>query len=137
MQSRCQSSRTDVTFHHPLSIFSSCSGCSLVHCFQTRITVELLRYTEVPIARLENPSSRRPIILRRSNSGHLIKVDRKKKGVKGKDKKTGFCSASILSSSMARQPRVDIGLPKNSIPGGSVFGLAYPVSDINSFQIFV
>ncbi|GFX44915.1 uncharacterized protein TNCV_3429641 [Trichonephila clavipes] len=38
--SRCQSPPTDVTFRHPLPVFRVVR-CSSVHCFQTRITVEL------------------------------------------------------------------------------------------------
>ncbi|GFU58293.1 uncharacterized protein TNCV_5139291 [Trichonephila clavipes] len=61
---RCRSSRTDITFRCPLPVFR----CSSVHCFQTCIIVELFRCTRSPIARQENPPSRRPIILPRSNS---------------------------------------------------------------------
>ncbi|GFV41954.1 uncharacterized protein TNCV_3229061 [Trichonephila clavipes] len=42
MRSRCRSSRTDVTFLHPLPVFRVVL-CSSIHCFQTRITVELFR----------------------------------------------------------------------------------------------
>ncbi|GFX27958.1 uncharacterized protein TNCV_773431 [Trichonephila clavipes] len=50
MRSRCRSSRADVTFRHPLPGFRVVR-CSSVHCFQTRITVELFHYTRAPIAR--------------------------------------------------------------------------------------
>ncbi|GFY03522.1 hypothetical protein TNCV_3211591 [Trichonephila clavipes] len=58
--------RADVTFHHLLPVFRV-SPCSSVHCFQTRITVELLHCRRAPIAGEENPPSRRPIILPRSS----------------------------------------------------------------------
>ncbi|GFS56461.1 uncharacterized protein TNCV_4302801 [Trichonephila clavipes] len=50
MQSRCRSSRADVTFRRPLPVFRVIR-CSSVHCSQTRITVELFRRTRAPIAR--------------------------------------------------------------------------------------
>ncbi|GFY33038.1 hypothetical protein TNCV_2229891 [Trichonephila clavipes] len=43
---------------------------------------------------------------------------------------------SFLRSTLARQLRVNLGLPKNSIPSCPVLGLTFPVFDINSFQIF-
>ncbi|GFX35953.1 uncharacterized protein TNCV_4214751 [Trichonephila clavipes] len=49
MQSRCLSSRADVTFRRPLPVFRVIR-CSSVHCCQTRITVELFRCTRAPIA---------------------------------------------------------------------------------------
>ncbi|GFX08058.1 uncharacterized protein TNCV_1237371 [Trichonephila clavipes] len=49
MRSGCQSSRADVIFRRPLPVFRVVR-CSLVHCFQTRITVELFHYTRAPIA---------------------------------------------------------------------------------------
>ncbi|GFV33954.1 uncharacterized protein TNCV_2613521 [Trichonephila clavipes] len=49
MRSRCRSSRADVTFHRPLPIFRVVR-CSSVHCFQTRITVNLFRCSRAPIA---------------------------------------------------------------------------------------
>ncbi|GFV97296.1 uncharacterized protein TNCV_2038061 [Trichonephila clavipes] len=49
MWSTCRLSRTNITFRHPLSIFRVVR-CSLVHCFQTRITVELFRCTRASIA---------------------------------------------------------------------------------------
>ncbi|GFV96703.1 hypothetical protein TNCV_3387961 [Trichonephila clavipes] len=64
MRSRCLSSYADVTFRRPLSGFQVVQ-CSSVHCFQTRITVELFHRTRCAI---ENPPSQRPIILPRSNS---------------------------------------------------------------------
>ncbi|GFU83109.1 uncharacterized protein TNCV_65781 [Trichonephila clavipes] len=42
-----------LTFHRPLPVFRVVR-CSPVHCFQTRITVELFRCTQAPIARLKN-----------------------------------------------------------------------------------
>ncbi|GFV61247.1 uncharacterized protein TNCV_500391 [Trichonephila clavipes] len=50
MRSRCRSSRTDVTFRHPLPVFRVVR-CSSEHCFLTHITVELFRCTRAPIAR--------------------------------------------------------------------------------------
>ncbi|GFT82812.1 uncharacterized protein TNCV_4433851 [Trichonephila clavipes] len=41
MWSRCGSSRADVTFRRPLSVFRIVP-CSSVHCIQSRITVELI-----------------------------------------------------------------------------------------------
>ncbi|GFV00151.1 transposable element Tc3 transposase [Trichonephila clavipes] len=45
MRSRCRLSYGDVTFRRPLPVFQ----CSSVHCFQTRITVELFRCTRTLI----------------------------------------------------------------------------------------
>ncbi|GFV36671.1 uncharacterized protein TNCV_1033471 [Trichonephila clavipes] len=67
MRSKCRSSRTDVTFRRQLLVFRVVR-CSSVHCFQARITVELSHCTRAPIAQWENPPSRKPIILPRSNS---------------------------------------------------------------------
>ncbi|GFW56462.1 uncharacterized protein TNCV_3313981 [Trichonephila clavipes] len=67
MRSRCRSSRSDVTFRHPLPVFRVVP-CSSVQCFQTRITVELFRCTQAPIAQKENPPAERSINLARSNS---------------------------------------------------------------------
>ncbi|GFY20921.1 uncharacterized protein TNCV_3989651 [Trichonephila clavipes] len=67
MRSRYQSPRADVTFRRPLPVFRVIR-CSSIHCFQTRIIVELFRCTRAPIARSENPPSQRPLILSRSNS---------------------------------------------------------------------
>ncbi|GFY09568.1 uncharacterized protein TNCV_4322461 [Trichonephila clavipes] len=50
MRSRRRSSRADVTFRCPLPVFRVV-WCSSVHCFQTRIIVELIRCTRAPIAR--------------------------------------------------------------------------------------
>ncbi|GFV80285.1 uncharacterized protein TNCV_4956881 [Trichonephila clavipes] len=50
MPSRCRSSRADVTFHRPLSVFRVVR-CSSVHCFQTHISVELFRCPRALIAR--------------------------------------------------------------------------------------
>ncbi|GFX46096.1 uncharacterized protein TNCV_2094141 [Trichonephila clavipes] len=50
MWSRCRSSRADVIFRRPLPVFRVVR-CSSVHCFQTRITVELFPCTRAPIAR--------------------------------------------------------------------------------------
>ncbi|GFW80555.1 uncharacterized protein TNCV_2416571 [Trichonephila clavipes] len=47
---RCRSSRADFTFRHPLPVFRVLR-CSSVHCFQTRITVELLCCIGVRITR--------------------------------------------------------------------------------------
>ncbi|GFT36324.1 uncharacterized protein TNCV_3464761 [Trichonephila clavipes] len=44
MWSRCRSSRADVTFRRPLPVFRVVR-CLSVHCFQTRIIVELFRCT--------------------------------------------------------------------------------------------
>ncbi|GFV23277.1 uncharacterized protein TNCV_4779911 [Trichonephila clavipes] len=66
MRSRCRSSNADVTFWCPLPVFRVVR-CSSVHCFQTRTTVELFRCTRAPIARFQNPPSRRPIIVPRLN----------------------------------------------------------------------
>ncbi|GFV34041.1 hypothetical protein TNCV_309471 [Trichonephila clavipes] len=41
---------TDFTFRRPLPVFRVVR-CSLVHCFQTHITVEQFRSTRAPIAR--------------------------------------------------------------------------------------
>ncbi|PRD31560.1 UNVERIFIED_CONTAM: hypothetical protein NCL1_23207 [Trichonephila clavipes] len=49
MRSKCRSSYTEVTFRRPLPIFRVVR-CSSVHCFQTRITVELFRCTRAHIA---------------------------------------------------------------------------------------
>ncbi|GFX27509.1 uncharacterized protein TNCV_4995641 [Trichonephila clavipes] len=49
IRSRCRSS-SDVTFRRPLPVFRVVQ-CSSVHCFQTRITLELCRCTRAPIAR--------------------------------------------------------------------------------------
>ncbi|GFX57806.1 uncharacterized protein TNCV_943661 [Trichonephila clavipes] len=49
MWSRCRSSHSDVTFRRSLPVLPIVR-CSLVHCFQTRITVELFRCTRAPIA---------------------------------------------------------------------------------------
>ncbi|GFY11068.1 uncharacterized protein TNCV_4470541 [Trichonephila clavipes] len=49
MWSRCQLSRADVTSRRLLPVFQVVR-CSTVHCFQTRITVELFRCTRAPIA---------------------------------------------------------------------------------------
>ncbi|GFU31565.1 uncharacterized protein TNCV_3539521 [Trichonephila clavipes] len=49
-QSRCRSSRADVTFRRPLPVFRVIRRSS-VHCSQTRITVELFRCTRAPITR--------------------------------------------------------------------------------------
>ncbi|GFW64396.1 uncharacterized protein TNCV_274201 [Trichonephila clavipes] len=49
-RSRCRSSRADITFRHPLPVFHVVR-CLFVHCFQTRINVELSRCTRAPIAR--------------------------------------------------------------------------------------
>ncbi|GFW55086.1 uncharacterized protein TNCV_2787011 [Trichonephila clavipes] len=48
MRSRCQTSRADVTFLHPLPVFRVVR-CLSVPCFQTRIAVELFRCTRTPI----------------------------------------------------------------------------------------
>ncbi|GFT38074.1 uncharacterized protein TNCV_4103121 [Trichonephila clavipes] len=61
MRSRCRSPRADVTFRRPLPVFRVVWGSS-VYCFQSRITLELFRYTRAPIAPKENPPSRRLII---------------------------------------------------------------------------
>ncbi|GFU93376.1 uncharacterized protein TNCV_1861061 [Trichonephila clavipes] len=50
MRSRRRSSRADVTFRRTLPVFQIV-WCSLVHCFQTRIIVELFRCTRASIAR--------------------------------------------------------------------------------------
>ncbi|GFY16591.1 uncharacterized protein TNCV_736181 [Trichonephila clavipes] len=50
MRIRCRLSCADVTFRHLLPVFRVV-GCSWVHCFQTRITVELLCCTRAPIVR--------------------------------------------------------------------------------------
>ncbi|GFV80192.1 retrovirus-related Pol polyprotein from transposon TNT 1-94 [Trichonephila clavipes] len=50
IRSRCRSSCTDVTFRRPLPVFPVVQ-CSSVHCFQTRITVELFRCTQATVAR--------------------------------------------------------------------------------------
>ncbi|GFU33789.1 uncharacterized protein TNCV_2828121 [Trichonephila clavipes] len=52
MQSRCRSSRADVTFRRPMPVFRVVQ-CSSVHCFQTRITVELFYCTRV--LKADNP----------------------------------------------------------------------------------
>ncbi|GFY29843.1 uncharacterized protein TNCV_4071561 [Trichonephila clavipes] len=49
MRNRCRSSFSDVTFRHPRPVFQVVR-CSSIHCFQTRITVELFRCTRAPIA---------------------------------------------------------------------------------------
>ncbi|GFX03789.1 uncharacterized protein TNCV_2113611 [Trichonephila clavipes] len=49
MRNRCRSSRTDITSRRPLPVFRVVRYSS-VHCFQTRITVELFRCTRAPIA---------------------------------------------------------------------------------------
>ena len=43
------SSRADVSFCRPLSVFRAVR-CSSVHCFQTRITVELFRCQRIAVA---------------------------------------------------------------------------------------
>ena len=48
MRSRRRSSRVDVTFRRPLSVFRVVRYSS-VHCFQTRIKVELFRCTRAAI----------------------------------------------------------------------------------------
>ncbi|GFT51995.1 uncharacterized protein TNCV_2058441 [Trichonephila clavipes] len=48
MWSRYRSSRADVTFLRPLPLFRVFRS-SLVHCFETRITVELFHCTRAPI----------------------------------------------------------------------------------------
>ncbi|GFV47307.1 uncharacterized protein TNCV_4829631 [Trichonephila clavipes] len=48
MRSRCRSSRADVTLRHPLPVFQVVR-CLSVHCFQTRITVEMFHNTRAPI----------------------------------------------------------------------------------------
>ncbi|GFV53202.1 uncharacterized protein TNCV_1065611, partial [Trichonephila clavipes] len=40
MRSRCRASRADVAFRRPLPVFRVVR-CSSVHCFQTRIAMEL------------------------------------------------------------------------------------------------
>ncbi|GFW31857.1 transposable element Tcb2 transposase [Trichonephila clavipes] len=50
MWSRCRLLSADVPFLHLLPIFRVVR-CSSVHCFQTRITVDLFRSTRAPIAR--------------------------------------------------------------------------------------
>ncbi|GFX15235.1 uncharacterized protein TNCV_2709401 [Trichonephila clavipes] len=62
MRSRGRSLHADVTFRRPLPVFRIVR-CSSVHCIQNHITVELFRGPRAPIARLENPSSRRSVIL--------------------------------------------------------------------------
>ncbi|GFU68038.1 uncharacterized protein TNCV_2823811 [Trichonephila clavipes] len=47
MRNRCRSSCPDVTFRHPLPVFRVVR-CSSVHCFQTRITVELFLCLRTP-----------------------------------------------------------------------------------------
>ncbi|GFX05518.1 uncharacterized protein TNCV_3434221 [Trichonephila clavipes] len=44
MRNKCRSSRVDITFRRPLSVFRVVR-CLLVHCFHTHITVELFRCT--------------------------------------------------------------------------------------------
>ncbi|GFV50625.1 uncharacterized protein TNCV_2212881 [Trichonephila clavipes] len=50
MWNRFRSLRADVTLHLPLPVFRV-PRCSSVHCFQTRITVELFHCTRAPIVR--------------------------------------------------------------------------------------
>ncbi|GFW72523.1 uncharacterized protein TNCV_3797511 [Trichonephila clavipes] len=50
MRSKCRSSRADITFRRPLPVLRVVR-CSLVHCLQTCITVELFHCTRAPIAR--------------------------------------------------------------------------------------
>ncbi|GFU64099.1 uncharacterized protein TNCV_4392731 [Trichonephila clavipes] len=50
MRSSFRTSHSGVTFRYPLQIFRVVR-CSSVHCFQTRITVELFRCTRAPIVR--------------------------------------------------------------------------------------
>ncbi|GFT01198.1 uncharacterized protein TNCV_3373201 [Trichonephila clavipes] len=50
MRRRFRSSRAEVTLRRKLPVFLGV-WCSPVHCFQTRITVKLFRYTRAPIAR--------------------------------------------------------------------------------------
>ncbi|PRD31567.1 UNVERIFIED_CONTAM: hypothetical protein NCL1_23179 [Trichonephila clavipes] len=49
MQSRCRSSCAEVTFRRSLPVFRVVR-LSSVYCFQTRITVELFRCTQAPVA---------------------------------------------------------------------------------------
>ena len=67
MQSRCRSSCDDVTFRPALAVFRVVRDSS-VHCFRIRITKQLFCSTWTAIVRLENPPSRSPITLPRSNS---------------------------------------------------------------------
>ena len=55
MRNRCRSLRANVIFRRPLTIFRVV-WWKLVHCFQTRITVELFRCTRSVIARMEKSS---------------------------------------------------------------------------------
>ncbi|GFS69298.1 uncharacterized protein TNCV_4011141 [Trichonephila clavipes] len=50
MQTRCRSSRTDFPFRRPLPVFRVVRFSS-VHCFQTRMAVELFLCTRAPIER--------------------------------------------------------------------------------------
>ena len=54
-------------FRRPMSAFRVVR-CSSVHCFQTRITVELFRGARTTIVLQGYPPSRRPICLPRSKS---------------------------------------------------------------------
>ncbi|GFU62680.1 transposable element Tcb1 transposase [Trichonephila clavipes] len=70
MWSRCRSLLADLTFLRPLPIFGVVR-CSSFHCFKTRLIVELFRCTRAPIARWENPPSRRQGYLRMSQQRDL------------------------------------------------------------------